>query len=132
MPVSSQVRQIVPYKVDQTHLSLQDYNTVELDSLTVSNKVDLFKLSEQKVLPYETNDNTWVSVTVEMNLDRMEYSRSRYTALDVLSDIGGLQGMIAQLFAIFLAAWNFNAVDNFMVTKLFRVKPHPSNVIPGD
>ena len=97
--------------MDQTHLSLQDYNTVELDSLTVSNKVGLFKLQEQKVLPYETNDNTWVSVTVEMNLDRMEYSRSRYTALDVLSDIGGLQGMIAQLFAIFLAAWNFNAVD---------------------
>ena len=115
--------------MDQTHLSLQDYDIVQLDSWTESKKKDLFKLQEQKVLPYETNDNTWVSVTVEMNLNRMEYSRTRYTAFDLLSDVGGLQGMFAQIFAIFLAAWNFNAVDNFMVTKLFRVKPHPRDVI---
>ena len=57
-----------------------------------------------------------------MNLNRMEYSRSRYTAFDLLSDVGGLKGMFAEIFVFFLAAWNFNAVDNFMVTKLFRIK----------
>merc|ERR1712051_361961 len=57
-----------------------------------------------------------------MNLNRMEYSRSRYTAFDLLSDVGGLKGMFAELFVLFLAAWNFNAVDNFMATKLFKVK----------
>ena len=47
-------------------------------------------MAEQKILPYELSDNVWVSVTVEMNLNRMEYSRSRYTAFDFLSDVGGL------------------------------------------
>ena len=79
-------------------------------------------MQEQKVLPYENDDNVWISVTVEMNLNRMDYSRGRYTALDLLSDVGGLYIMFALIFALFLAAWNFNAVDNYMATKLFRVK----------
>ena len=74
-------------------------------------------------MPYENDDNVWISVTVEMNLNRMDYSRGRYTALDLLSDVGGLYIMFALIFALFLAAWNFNAVDNYMATKLFRVKP---------
>ena len=74
-------------------------------------------------MPYEKTDNVWISVTLEMNLNRMEYSRSRYTFFDLLSDVGGLKGMFAEIFVAFLVAWNFNAVDNFMVTKLFKVKP---------
>ena len=73
-------------------------------------------------MPYERTDNVWVSVTVEMNLNRMEYSRSRYTFFDLLSDIGGLKGMFAEIFLAFVVAWNFNAIDNFMVTKLYKVK----------
>ena len=73
-------------------------------------------------MPYERTDNVWVSVTVEMNLNRMEYSRSRYTFFDLLSDIGGLKGMFAEIFLAFVVAWNFNAIDNFMVSKLYKVK----------
>ena len=36
IPVSSQVRQIIPYKLLQTHLVLQDYDVIELDSLTAA------------------------------------------------------------------------------------------------
>lgn len=36
IPVSSQVRQIIPYKLLQTHLTLQDYDVIELDSLTLA------------------------------------------------------------------------------------------------
>ena len=79
-------------------------------------------MDEQKVLPYELVDNVWASVTVEMDLNRTDYSRSRYTAFDLLSDIGGLLGMFAEIFAIFLAAWNYNVVENYMVSKLFRIK----------
>ena len=83
-------------------------------------------MEEQKVLPYEINDNVWVSVSVEMDLNRMNYERSRYTAFDLLSDIGGLLGMFAEIFAIFLAAWNYNVVENYMVSKLFRIKNESS------
>ena len=52
----------------------------------------------------------------------MDYSRSRYTAFDMLSDVGGLSVMLAHIFAIFLAVWNYNVVENFMVARLFRIK----------
>ena len=40
-----------------------------LDDITKIEMDNLFRLSEQKSLPYEKFDNTWVSVTVEMGLD---------------------------------------------------------------
>ena len=82
-------------------------------------------------MPYEYPDNIHLSVTLEMNLNRMEYSRSRYTAFDLLSDVGGLKGMFAELFVLFLAAWNFNAVDNYMVSRLFKMKAKDSDQIHG-
>ena len=31
IPVSSQVKNIIPHKVQHTHLNLQDYDTIQLD-----------------------------------------------------------------------------------------------------
>ena len=45
---------------------------IELDEWTQELKPDLFKLNEQRVLPYEEKDNVWVRVTVEMDLNTME------------------------------------------------------------
>ena len=80
-------------------------------------------------MPYEIDDKVWVSVTIEMDLNRMDYSRSRYTAFDLLSDVGGLSVMFAQIFALFLSAWNFNVVENYMVSRLFRIKTPSSDQI---
>ena len=71
-------------------------------------------------MPYEWDDNIWVSIAIEMDLDLLEYTRSRYTAFDLLSDVGGISGMFASIFAVFMAAWNYNALDNLMVTRLFK------------
>ena len=46
IPISSQVRQIIPFKVEQTNLSLQDYDIIQLDSWTETVNLDLFKLVE--------------------------------------------------------------------------------------
>ena len=59
-------------------------------------------------MPYEWDDSNWLSVTIEMDLSRVDYSRTRYTAFDLLSDVGGLSGMLASIFSVFMAAWNFN------------------------
>lgn len=75
-----------------------------------------------KNMPYEHSDNVWVSVTIEMSLDLIRYDRKLYTSFDVLSDIGGLSGMIFYLFAVILKIWNYNAFDNYMVSRLFRLK----------
>ena len=85
-------------------------------------KQDLFKLTEQKVMPYEKKDNSWIMVTVEMDLDQVMYSRSRYTIFDLLSDVGGLQGIFYSVFAILMSAWNYNSLDNYMVKHLFKAR----------
>ena len=73
---------------------------IALDDWTQVYKEDLFKLNEQRVLPYEEKDNVWVRVTIEMDLDAMEVSRHRYTAFDLLADVGGLSGIL-----VMLGAW---------------------------
>lgn len=59
---------------------------------------------------------------MEMDLNRVDYSRSRYTIFDLLSDVGGLSGIFFSVFAVFMAAWNFNSFDNYMVSHLFKAK----------
>ena len=76
-----------------------------------------------KNLPYEFNDNTWLQITFEMDLNREEYERSRYTFFDMLSDVGGLSGMFTSIFFVFMNVWNFNQLDDYMVSRLFKSKP---------
>ena len=83
-------------------------------------KEDLFTITEQKVLPYEKPDNTWLSVTFEMDLNRVDFSRDRYTVFDLFADVGGLSSMFASIFTVFMAVWNYNALDNYMSTRLFK------------
>ena len=45
-------------------------------------------------MPYEESDDTWIMVTVEMDPNLMMYERSVYTFFDLLSDIGGLNGIL--------------------------------------
>ena len=73
-----------------------------------------------------------MSVTFEMDLDRMEYSRSRYTILDLLAQFGGFIGIFGRIFGFFMAAWNFNALENFMVTRLYKMRSsEPGDEKPG-
>ena len=51
----------------------------------------------------------------------MDYSRSRYTVLDLLAQFGGFIGIFGRIFGFFMAAWNFNALNNYMVTRLFKM-----------
>ena len=40
----------------------------------------------------------------------------------MLSDIGGLTGIVTIVFATISGTWNYNAFDNFMVSRLFKIK----------
>lgn len=55
-----------------------------------------------------------------MNFDLTIVQRSGYTVLDVLSDIGGLQSTLTTLVSLFLTAWNYQLVENYLASKLFR------------
>ena len=75
-------------------------------------------------------DNVWVSVTIEMDLDVMHYERQVYTLFDMLSDFGGLTGILSSVFTLFTSAWNYQAFDNFIASRLFKVQKLSEQINP--
>ena len=93
-----------------------------LNDWTLTPMEDLFTLKKKELMPYEKFDNTWISITFEMDLNLNTYERNVFTLFDMLSDIGGLSGILMTSFSIFMAVWNFHAFDNMMVSALFKEK----------
>ena len=40
------------------------------------------------------------------------------------SDVGGLGGVLVSIFFLLSSIWNFNSLDNMMVSNLFVVRKH--------
>ena len=55
-----------------------------------------------------------------MSLDQTLIERSGYTVLDLLSDVGGLQGILIYAISLLLSILNHNHLENYMASKLFR------------
>jgi len=62
-----------------------------------------------------------------MNLDRIVYERLRYTAFDLLADVGGLFDFFYIIFTFLLTIWNYNAMDNLLVSQLFTYREKKSD-----
>ena len=70
----------------------------------------------QPLKPYEKDYDVQMDITVEMNLNQVVIARDGYTYLDFLSDIGGMQGLLISVLALFMGIWNHNQLENYMVT----------------
>ena len=55
-----------------------------------------------------------------MNYDLTLIERTGYTLTDLLSDIGGIQGILISAMAMVLGVLNANHLENHLVTKLFK------------
>ena len=62
----------------------------------------------------------------------MHYERKLYTLFDMLSDIGGLAGILSLFFGVISAAWNYQVFDNFMVSRLFKIRKPSEEIKPED
>ena len=63
-----------------------------------------------------------LDVTFELDLDRKFIIRKCYSFLDLLSDMGGMIGILMGFFSSVVGCFNFNNFDNYMVSRLFKVK----------
>ena len=99
---------------------MQD-GTINLDEITELNDASLFSLDSLPLRPYEKDFYTQADIYIEVNFDQRVVERDVYTFLDLLSDIGGLQGILISGISLALAFWNFNQFDNFMVSRLFKL-----------
>ena len=53
--------------------------------------------------------------------DLYRYTRSAYTFLDLLGDIGGLFGALNALFSGLVLIMNYNGLNHWLASKLYRV-----------
>ena len=71
---------------------------------------------------YEKKEyNVMNDIIVEMNSSLIQIERKGYTFLDVLSDIGGIQGILFIFMLKFIRKWNYNHFDNYVTSKLFKI-----------
>ena len=95
---------------------------INLDDLTELEDTSVFEFLIQPFKSYEKDYDVQVDVTIEMELNMRVVAREGYTFLDYLSDIGGMQGMIASFIAAFVVFWNYNNFANYMVQRLYKIE----------
>ena len=57
-----------------------------------------------------------------MNLNLELIQRNGYTVLDLLSDVGGILEISSIVITYFLAFWNYNYFENYLVTRLYKLE----------
>ena len=106
------------FEIRQSQLTLQDL-ALNLDEVTELQDSSVFRL----VLGFEypSFDPTLVGgISIGLSMDVTLIERKGYTLLDVLSDVGGMQGFLISGTSLLLSILNYNQLDNYLVSKLFR------------
>ena len=57
---------------------------------------------------------------IVMSMDQTSIQRNGYTILDLLSDVGGIQGILITGISLVLSILNNNHLENYLVSKLFK------------
>ena len=70
-------------------------------------------------MAWSWDDVTLANISIEMNRDLTVLQRDGYTFLDLISDIGGIQSILLQIFASIVVILNHNYLPNYLVSKLF-------------
>ena len=124
IPINSQIREEIVWKVSLTFLDLQDV-LWQWGILTHELFENIFHITEVKKRPYEFYNNIHVSVTYEFDLDLTFIDRKVYSILDFLGDVGGLGQALFFMGSFFLAILQYNKLDSLLVNELFRIKAKP-------
>ena len=74
------------------------------------------------VRSYEKDYNVQMDLVIEREMDARMMKRSAYNFFDMMSDIGGMQGLLYSGFAFFISIWNYKMFENYMVTRLFKLE----------
>lgn len=118
-------------QVSTTELFLQD-QTIDLDDLTEFSSLEVFTLEDIIPRSYEKDTFTQFDLTVEMNLAQKIIARDGYNILDLFSDIGGIQALLISVAAYILAFWNYNHIDNFLASRLFKIEKENLNKVMSE
>lgn len=109
------------YEVSKQELSLQDL-AISLDSFTVVEAVNPFKLNELSSRPFQYDGSEFVAgIDIQNDLNLTSLQRDSYTLLDVLSDTGGIASALASLLLPFIGLLNYNHLESYISSRLFKI-----------
>ena len=92
-------------------MNLQDF-AFNFDDLTNQSDSSPFKLVRGPTRPFEFFEQDVMALGIDMDLTRTVIERSNYTILDVLSDVGGLESVLASFVSFLLGALNYNNLNS--------------------
>lgn len=118
IPINSQVREEIVFKVQLTDLRLQDAY-YQFSALTEDDRA-IFSNKQQLVRPYEFPDSVHMQVTYEFDLDLYRIDRDVYSILDWIGDVGGLREGLFIFLSMVMGFINFNTFEHFMIEHLFQ------------
>ena len=98
-----------------------------MHDLTAVEDNSIFSLKLQPYRSYEYDYITQFDLTLEVGLDLMMIERKNYTLLDVLSDVGGVYNFFFASFSVLIGICNYNSFDNYMASRLFKIKKQNLN-----
>ena len=94
---------------------------VNLDDITQLQDSRVFHLERGGLIPYMEEDDLVQGIQIEVNANLTLIQRSGYHIIDLLSDVGGLQGLLISAISVFLSVWNYKNLDNYLAVKLFKL-----------
>ena len=101
---------------------------VNLDDITKLENSEVFNLSPMIKRPIDGPKPGMVAqMTFEMSLDQTVVTRSGYTILDVLADIGGFQRVLYSFFSVIAYVLNTNNFDGYLASKLYKLSGTSKN-----
>lgn len=120
-PIESKRRQEQTNQVFVTNLQLQDQLTMQLGPITEIEGA-IFNVKQNTRRPYEFDDDVHIVISYEFDLNLYRVDRDAYNILDWLGDIGGLKEALTIVLSTFIAVFNYNTFENYMVAQLYRVE----------
>lgn len=79
-------------------------------------------MEQMLYMPYSYDKEVQVELTIEMNRSLQIVERRGFTMLDLLSDVGGINSILASGLAFVVGFFNHHHFDTYMASKLFKIK----------
>ena len=79
-----------------------------MDEITEFQDSSVFTLERESMRPHYLERDLVEGIRVWMNLNLATVDRSGYTVLDILSDVGGLQGILIPTISFVIGILNYN------------------------
>ena len=90
--------------------------------MTEAEATHVFDVRNDGWRAYEHNPETIMVVTLEANLDLKRIERGYYTLIDVLSDVGGLEGALLLLGQPILKLIIGESLKDYLVYQLYNIE----------